>query len=83
MLQVLNITSSVFRVSPRDFLFLLGNVYVTDRNNHLIRKITMSTGIITTIAGTGSESYSGDNGDATAATFSHPYGIALDSAGTQ
>ena len=46
----------------QSLLFFLGNVYIADENNHRIRKITVSTGIISTIAGTGSASYSGDNG---------------------
>ena len=60
-----------------------GNVYIADTDNHRIRKVTISTGIITTFAGTGTESYSGDNGPATSATLNQPTGVALDSAGTQ
>jgi hypothetical protein len=44
--------------------------------------VTVSTGIITTIAGTGSAVYSGDNGAATSATFYYPTGVALDAVGT-
>ncbi len=44
--------------------------------------MTASTGIITTIAGTGIASYSGDNGSAIDATLYHPSGVAVDSAGT-
>ena len=58
----------------------LGNIYITDSGNQRIRKI--STGIITTIAGTGTGSYSGDNGPATSAALNTPTGVALDSAGT-
>ena len=46
-----------------------------------IRKVTTSTGIITTIAGTGSYSYSGDNGAATSAALNYPIGVALDASG--
>ena len=60
----------------------LGNIYFADRTNHRIRKVTVSTGIISTIAGTGTSSYSGDNGPATSATLNEPYGVAVDSAGT-
>ncbi len=49
--------------------------------NHRIRKVTISTGIITTIAGTGTSSYSGDNGAATAATLYSPRSVSVDSAG--
>ncbi len=59
----------------------LGNVYIADRDNCRIRKVTVSTGIITTIAGTGNNGYSGDNGQATAAELKDPIGIAVDSAG--
>jgi len=64
-------------------IFSLGNVYIADTSNKRIRKVTVSTGIITTIAGTGTNSYSGDNGPATSATLFYPSGVALDSAGTQ
>jgi hypothetical protein len=60
----------------------LGNLYISDYANQRIRKVTVSTGIITTIAGTGTSSYSGDNGQATSATLNKPHGVALDAAGT-
>ena len=56
-------------------------MYIADLLNHCIRKVTVSTGIITTIAGTGSQSYSGDNGPASSATLNEPSDVALDSAG--
>ncbi len=62
-------------------VILLGNVYISDTHNHRIRKVTVSTGIITTIAGTGTTGYSGDNGQATSAVLNFPLVIALDSAG--
>ncbi len=43
--------------------------------------MTVSTDIITTIAGTGTSSYSGDNGQATSATLSGPLAVALDTSG--
>lgn len=54
-----------------------GNIYLTDTYNHRIRKIDAVTGIITTIAGIGTEGFSGDGGLATAAQFNKPSGIAL------
>jgi hypothetical protein len=60
---------------------LLGNVYIADRYNHRIRKVTVSTGIIITIAGTGNTVFSGDNGQATSATLYNPYGVTLDVSG--
>ncbi len=61
----------------------VGNVYIADQHNHRIRKVTISTGIITTYAGSGGTgSYSGDNGPATSASLFFPFGITLDSLGT-
>ena len=52
-------------------------MYVADTRNHTVRRIHRKTGIITTIAGTGQEGYSGDGGPATQATFRGTFGIAL------
>ncbi len=60
----------------------LGDVYIADHLNHRIRKVTVSTGIITTIAGTGSTTFSGDNGPATSAGLYAPYSVELDAAGS-
>ncbi len=43
--------------------------------------LSPSIGIITTIAGTGTSSYSGDNSQATTATLNQPYGVDVDAAG--
>ena len=60
----------------------IGNVYIADIYNYRIRKVTDSTGIISTIAGSStSGSYSGDNGAATSATLKYPYGVAVDASG--
>ena len=59
-----------------------GNMFVADYYNNRIRKVTVSTGIITTYAGTGTASYSGDGGAATAAALQGPYGVAVDVSGT-
>jgi sugar lactone lactonase YvrE len=55
-----------------------GILYFADSNNHRIRKID-SNGIITTIAGDGTQGYHGDGGVALAAQLNQPKGIALDS----
>lgn len=61
---------------------LLGNVYIADYSYCRIRKVTVSTGIITTIAGSStSASYSGDNGQATSATLNYISGVTQDSSG--
>ena len=59
----------------------IGNVYIADRNNNRIRKVTVSTGIITTIAGSDSTTFSGDGGAATSAALWYPRGVALDASG--
>ena len=57
-------------------------MYVADQSNHRIRKVTVSTGVITTYAGSGGTgSFSGDGGDATSATLYYPTGVALDASG--
>jgi sugar lactone lactonase YvrE len=53
------------------------NLYVTDSNNHTIRKIVISTGAVTTLAGSAALSGSTD-GTGTAARFSYPEGITTD-----
>jgi sugar lactone lactonase YvrE len=57
-----------------------GNIYFSDFANNRIRKIS-TTGIITTIAGNGTASSTGDAGQAALATLNGPRGIALDAAG--
>ena len=59
----------------------IGNVYIGDYYNHRIRKVTISTGIITLIAGTGSTTYNGDGGAATSAELYYPQGVAVDASG--
>ena len=56
-----------------------GNVFLSDDNT--ILRLDAATGILTLVAGIGTSGYSGDNGPATSAALSNPYGIAVDSAG--
>ncbi len=58
-----------------------GNVFFGEFGNNRVRKITVSTGIISTYAGTGSSSYSGDGGAATSAAFCTPNGLFIDTSG--
>jgi uncharacterized protein (TIGR03437 family) len=59
-----------------------GNLYIADRNNHAIRKVTVGTGIITTVAGTGTQlGFAGDDGPATQALLFAPSGVAVDTGG--
>lgn len=58
----------------------LGNVYVADRENFRVRKVS-AAGIISTIAGGGNFKFAGDGGPATSASLYAPFGLALDRAG--
>jgi len=58
-----------------------GNVYFSEFYNYRVRKIIFSTGIITTYAGTGTASYSGDGGQATSASLDGPNGLSIDTSG--
>ena len=73
----------------------LGNIFFVDLNNHRIRKITASTGIISTVAGISSiilsispvnpclsNAYDSDGKNATSVSFCFPRGIAIDTAGS-
>jgi len=57
-----------------------GNLFIADVNNEVIRKVDTS-GIITTVAGNGTNGYSGDGGAATNAELNFPYSVAVDANG--
>lgn len=59
----------------------IGNLYIADANNRRIRKVNSTTGIITTVAGNGTQGYSGDNEAATSAQLYYPQGVTLDANG--
>jgi len=54
-----------------------GNLYFADTDNNRVRMIDLTTGIITTVAGTGESGYSGDGGLANAAKLQRPFGVAF------
>lgn len=57
-----------------------GNLYVAERDNHVVRRIDAKTGIISVVAGTlGSRGFDGDNGPATNALLNQPHTLAIDS----
>jgi sugar lactone lactonase YvrE len=58
-----------------------GDLFITDYYNLRIRRVDGATGIITTVAGNGTEGFSGDGGAATNATFSGLFGVAVDAPG--
>jgi uncharacterized protein (TIGR03437 family) len=57
-----------------------GNVFFVDYDNVVLRS-DAQTGLVTAVAGNGTQGFSGDNGPATSAQLSRPVGLALDSAG--
>jgi sugar lactone lactonase YvrE len=58
-----------------------GNLYISDEENHMVRKVATGTGIITVVAGNGYSGYSGDGGQGTNAELIAPGSLALDNAG--
>ena len=58
-----------------------GNVYIADTNNNCIRKVTVSIGTISTIAGTGLPGYNNDGIMATTALLNFPCSVAIDVSG--
>lgn len=58
-----------------------GNIYISDGLNNRIRKVNKSTGIITTVAGNGTQGFSGDGGPAINAAINVPNGVTVDASG--
>jgi hypothetical protein len=57
-----------------------GNLYFAETGNHIVRRLT-AAGVLTIVAGTGTQGYAGDLGPATAALLDSPIALALDSGG--
>ena len=73
-------TAATFNL-PDGIVATAGDLYIADANNNKIRKVHLATGIITTIAGTGTAGSTGDGFPATAALLHTPSGVELDAAG--
>lgn len=58
-----------------------GHLYIAERDNHVVRRVHAKTGVISTLAGTGTPGFSGDGGPATRAQLRQPHSIALDPRG--
>jgi trimeric autotransporter adhesin len=58
----------------------LGNIYICDEGNNVIRKVDL-TGTITTVAGNGTAGFSGDGGPAISASLDFPYAVLPDASG--
>lgn len=54
-----------------------GHLYVADTMNHRVRRVDATSGVITTVAGTGHPRYAGDGGLATAAALNDPSALAM------
>jgi hypothetical protein len=80
-------TNAELYVPEAVFTDTVGNVYIADAGNNRIRKITASTGIITTVAGSGgyggvgTGGFGGDGGAATNAKLDQPSGLCVDNSG--
>ena len=59
----------------------VGNLYIVDSGNNLIRRVNLDTGYIVAAAGNGSWGYSGDYAVATSASLATPQAVAVDAAG--
>lgn len=58
-----------------------GNMFFVEMRNHIVRRVDAETGVISTVAGSGKQGFSGDGGPAVKATLNRPHSIALDHAG--
>jgi streptogramin lyase len=59
-----------------------GDLYVAERDSHVVRKIDRATGVITTVAGTGVAGFSGDGGAGAKAQLRQPHSLVFDRDGT-
>src|SRR5882762_5148243 len=55
-----------------------GDLYVAERDNHVIRKVDMKTGVVSTVAGTGIAGFGGDGGPGVKAQLRQPHSIIFD-----
>src|SRR5262249_24106930 len=69
------------KLSAADVAYFGGSLYFADEYNNRVRKIDLSTKIITTVAGSGAQGFSGDGGPAISAQLTLPRSVALDPAG--
>jgi streptogramin lyase len=58
-----------------------GDLYIVERDNHVVRRVEGESGIISTFAGTGAAGFSGDGGQASSAQLKAPHSIAFDPQG--
>jgi NHL repeat len=58
-----------------------GNIYISDPDSQVVRKMNVATGQISTVAGTAAAGYTGDGSSASGAQLNAPYGLLLDETG--
>jgi DNA-binding beta-propeller fold protein YncE len=66
---------------PKGLAYARGKLYVADTENHVIRRIALETGVITTVLGTGRRG-DGPEPDPLQCALSRPHGVFVDAAGT-
>ena len=67
---------------PHEILFDAGgDLFIVERDSHVVRKVDMTTGVISTVAGTGQAGFGGDGGPAISALLRTPHSIAFDPSG--
>ncbi len=67
---------------PHEIVFdRAGHLYIVERDNHVVRRVDATTGVVTTAVGTGVAGFSGDGGPAAAAQLRQPHSVAIDPAG--
>jgi sugar lactone lactonase YvrE len=63
---------------PHELLFdSRGNLYIAERDNHVVRKVDRASGVLSTVAGTGVPGFAGDGGPASRAQLRQPHSIVL------
>jgi sugar lactone lactonase YvrE len=68
---------------PHELLFdRAGHIYIAERDSHVVRKVEAGTGVVSTVAGTGTAGFSGDGGPGREAQLRQPHSIVIDGEGT-
>ena len=80
VVSTLALTGSAI-LGPQGIVFNGGNLYVADSTGQAIKEIVLSTGVVTTLAGTGTGGNNTDSNTGTLAVFHNPTGITIDSTG--
>ena len=76
------VANALFLAPSSVALDAAGNIFVADAGNHRVRRIDGATNRVSTLAGTGASSFSGDGGPAELAEFNNPRYLAFDRAGS-